>query len=485
MTLFLSSLTVQFFTAILPTIGLIIARPVQEGKIVCKLPRVSRRDRVFFHRRLLAVLLALVLAVPSLLAGFPGGQAARADNTPSITIASPANPSGPVQTGIRLTGANWTANDTVQVFYNAPGNTTNLPCGDPNNPQALAQSQSIPGGTKTVQGDGTWTLDFQWPSTSGVGSFYLCAFDTTMTTGVAISGQPFKVLSTALPAINLDNTSPNVGDKITVSGAGFLPGNFPVDLTLAPQGSQTQGVLLGTATADGNGNFTQPVTLPLTPSGNLSVVASTRAAVKGAPAPLVASQDVTVGATASTPTPGPTPTPTPDPTATTAPTTATGAGGASSSSGSGLILGLLVALLALVLVAIAGVLIWYFSGTRPPAGAGAPGTPPVPARARAPVAPRRAQSGRPPPAQWSDDEWEAQQAPWEEDEQGGWGSGTSEWDQGVNPWPTPDGQNQPDPGFPPRGPTGRRNTGSQRPSPPRAPNRDDWAGRSRPGQDDW
>ncbi len=469
--------------AILHAIGLITARPVQEGKIVCKRPRVSYRDGVLFHRRLLAVVLAVLLAVPSLLAVSPQGQVARAD-APSITIASPANPSGPIQTGIRLTGANWTANDTVQVYYNAQ--TNNMPCGDPNNVQALYQAHPIGGSGISIHSDGTWTLDFQWPATSGVGTFYLCAFDVATPTQVAISGQPFQVLSTTLPGISVDNTFPNAGDKITVNGTGFLPGNFPVDLTLAPQGSQTQGVLLGTVTVGGNGNFTQPVTLPLTPSGNLSVVASSRPAVKGAPAPLVASQDVTVGATPSTPTPGPTATPTPDPTATATPATTTGTGGNGSSSGSGSILGLLVVLLALVLVAIAGVLIWYYSGTRPPGGARSPGAPPAPAPARAPAAPRREQSARPPPAQWSDDDWEAQQAPWEEDEQGAWGSGPSEWDQGVNPWPVQEDWEQSNPGYPPpKGPTGRRNTGSQRPTPPRAPNRDDRPGHSRPGQDDW
>jgi hypothetical protein len=409
----------------------------------------------------------------------PGGQVAHAAPNPGIAIVSPSSASGPVQTGIRIVGSGWNPGDNVQVFYNAPAN--NSPCGDPNNSQGLAQSNAIPGvPTQTAGADGSWTVDFQWPSNTGIGQFYICAFDVNAPTQVTPSTQPFHVLSTTLPAITVDNAFPNVGDHITVSGTGFLPGNQPIDLTLAQPGQQT-GVKLATVTAGNDGSFSQKVTLPMSPSGQLNVVATSRASVSGALPPLSAAQQITVGATPSTPTPGPTNTPTPDPTATTTTTTTTGASSPASSK-SGLILTVLVVLLALVILAIFGVLIWYVAGTRPPAGVGAPGAPPPPTRARAPVAPRRGQGGWQEQAEWqSDDEWESQQGPWEEDEEGGWSDLPTRWNEEANPWP------QSGPGAPPTwsGPAGPGSSGPQRPTPPRGPNRDDWQGRARPGQDDW
>ncbi len=352
-----------------------------------------------------------------------------------------------------------------------------MPCGDPNNAQATAQQNPLPGvALQVADATGGWTIEFQWPNTA-IGQFYICAFDTTTPTAVTPSSQPFQVLSTTPPSISISNNSPNIGDTITVQGQGFLPGNQPVDIYLAPIGQQT-GTKLATVTVGNDGSFSQDVTLPSSPSGQLTVTALARPAVNGAIPPMSAQVPINVGATASTPTPTPPGTATPAPAQTSPGTT-------SNSSGSGLILVLLVVLLVLVILAIFGVLIWYVTGTRPPAGVGAPMTSPPPSRSRAPVAPRRSQASWPNQQGWqSDDEWEGLAGPWEEDEQGGWSDLPTQWSDEGNAWPQNPSQGGPPPWS---GPTGRGNSGGQRPLPPRgsAPNRDDWQGRARQGQDDW
>jgi hypothetical protein len=447
-----------------------------------------REEKVAFMRshascieRLLARSLPLALALGMLCAAFsaalaPRWQVAHAAN-PSLSIVSPVSARGPQQTGVRVVGMGWNPSSSVQLFYSAP--TNNQPCGDPNNSQALAQASPLPGvSVQVADPSGAWTIEFQWPNT-GIGQFYICAFDVTTPTVVTPSNQPFQVLSTTPPSIKVDKPFPNVGDQITVDGTGFLPGNQPVDLYLAQLGQQT-GAKLATVIVEGDGSFTQQVTLPASPSGQLRITALSRPSVTNAITPMSAETPVTVGATASTPTPTPGGTVTPAATQTTTPST-TGDNGASSN----LILVALVVALAMVILAIFGVLIWYVSGTRPPAGLGAPPPGPPPGRSRAPVAPRRSQSGWQGQQGWQgEDEWDGQQGPWEEDDQGGWSDLPAQWPDERNPWPQDQG-----PGGPPpwSGPTGRGNSGAQRPTPPRGsnPNRDDWQGRARQGQNDW
>ncbi|HEY7349588.1 MAG TPA: hypothetical protein VH599_14835 [Ktedonobacterales bacterium] len=431
-------------------------------------------ERLLVRSLPLALALGLLGAALSGLAPTSRGPVARADN-PSIRIVSPASASGPVQTGIEIVGAGWTAGDMVQVFYNKFAD--NQPCGDPNNAQALADAHPLPGVSIQIPNPDTWKVDFQWPSDTGIGQFYICAFDKNTPTQVTPSNQPFNVLSTSLPSLSVDNSFPHVGEQITVNGQGFLPGNQTVDLLLAQPGQQT-GTKLTTARVGNDGSFSQKITLPQSQSGQLDVVAVSRSSVGGAIPPLIASQAITVDPTPLTPTPGPTSTPTPDPTAST-PTGSTTGTSPTTSSKSGLLLTALVLLLALVILAIFGVLIWYVLGTRPPAGAGSAVPPPSAPRSRGMGPPRRGQSGgwRSEPGRQSDDEWESLQGPWEEDEQGGWSDLPTQWSNEANPWPQ-DQRGQ-------SGPADYGNSGAQRPAPPRGPTRDDWQGRARPGQDDW
>ena len=401
-------------------------------------------------------LLAFMLACSgSLVVSLQPGVARAA--SPTITILSPTSASGPVETHMQLSGAGWKSGANVQLYYSQPAN--NQPCGDPNTAQSQASAHPFGNGLINVQSNGSWTVQAtQWPDNTGTGQFYICGFDVTSPTQVVASNKQFNVLSNTPPSLDAPQPAfPNIGDQVQISGHGFLPGNQPVDLWLTQTpNNPTQGASLGTVTSDGTGSFTQQVTLPTNLSGNLNIVAQSRTSVNGAPAPLVASVDVTVGATASTPTATPTGSATPDPTATvraTATPASAGTGGSSGSSAGKTILAFLLVLLTLVILAIFGVLIWYFLGIRPPAGA-APPLPSSASRTRPPASsPQRGPARRQSQAGWQDDDWEDQQGPWEEDDQGGWG----------------------DAGYAP----GQRGPGSG------AHSREDWRNRSRQGPDGW
>ena len=374
-------------------------------------------------RLLAGVLLACVLALSGSLAVSLQPNIARAAS-PSISIVSPTSASGPAETHMQVSGAGWNPGANVQLYYSQPANPQQ-PCGDPNTSQS--QASAHPFGNNTVQAqNGSWLIQaIQWPDNTGTGQFYICGFDVTTPTQVVASSKQFNVLSTTPPALDAPQPAfPNVGDQVQISGHGFLPGNQAVDLWLTQTpNNPTQGVSLGTATPDGTGSFTQKVTLPTNLSGNLTIVAQSHPSTNGAPAPLVASVDVTIGATASTPTATPTGSATPDPTAAvpaTATAVSTGTGGSSGSSAGKTILAFLLVLLTLVILAIFGVLIWYFAGIRPPPG-GVPAGPSPAGRTRPTGAPPQREPARQQSQPgWQDDDWEEQQGPWEEDDQGGW-----------------------------------------------------------------
>lgn len=78
--------------------------------------------------------------------------------------------------------------------------------------------------------------------------------------------------ASALPTLTLSQTSGPPGGAITVSGTGFQP-NKSVTLKWACSGNDCGGQTLGTATADGTGQFSDaPVTIPTTvPAGAYAI----------------------------------------------------------------------------------------------------------------------------------------------------------------------------------------------------------------------
>jgi hypothetical protein len=437
---------------------------------------------------LAAVLVALLLGLALALPGAPvlaQGTSARIPATPTSDVTSPSSASGPIQTGVQVRGQGWNAGETIKLFYNpSTSQPPNPPdCGDPNNAQALSQSQGLPTGNLTADQNGNWVANFQWPGTS-TGAFAICAFDPTAPAPppVIAASRAFKVLSSAVPTIATPQPAFfTAGDQVNVNVNNFLPGNQPVDIKITDSlANQAQATLLAMVTVDNNGNASQQVTLPTTLSGNLQIFAAShpaQGAAAGVLPPLFASQALVVGA--ASPTPGPTATPTPSPTvpptATAVPVSTTGTGSTPKPSSASTILTLLVALLGLVILAIFGVLIWYLVGIRTPTGRTVPPAAPPPSRPRAPAAPRGGTRGRYAPQE--EDEWEDQQGPWEEDTQGGWsgsswGENSTQRDQrGGSPPPRRGGASGGNRMPPQRGTRSGPPDGRQRRP---APDQDDW-----------
>jgi len=101
---------------------------------------------------------------------------------------------------------------------------------------------------------------FRWPASTGSGkTFEVCA-------AVHGSNNPFfvgtyQVLSPTPPQISIAPTVPGAGKQATVSGASFLPAGTSVRLVW-PAANGLPAVLLGVATSDAGGAFSQIIAVP-------------------------------------------------------------------------------------------------------------------------------------------------------------------------------------------------------------------------------
>lgn len=101
---------------------------------------------------------------------------------------------------------------------------------------------------------------FRWPASTGAGkTFEVCA-------AVHGSNNPFfvgtyQVLSPTPPQITLAPIVPGAGKQATVSGASFLPAGTAVRLVW-PAANGLPAVLLGVATSDASGAFSQLIAVP-------------------------------------------------------------------------------------------------------------------------------------------------------------------------------------------------------------------------------
>ena len=76
------------------------------------------------------------------------------------------------------------------------------------------------------------------------------------------------------PTLTLSATSGNPGTAVTVTGAGF-PANTTINFAVGPQ--NTSAVVNGSTTSDGNGNFSQAITIPVSAQpGSWSITATAR-----------------------------------------------------------------------------------------------------------------------------------------------------------------------------------------------------------------
>lgn len=220
-------------------------------------PKRAQQRKLYIQLFLVSVCTSLALVI------FPATVAAA--TPPSFSIINPkynGSASGPVKTDVTISAAGgWKAKTNITLSVTSFG--------------ASCTSNTIPAtpdATITVNDDGSFTGAFLWPiGVNQPGTYAVCASDNTNTNA---SSNAFTVLSSsngspsAAPLLSIQTTAANTGDKITVTGANWLPPSTQVQLYLQDaNSSQDKGELLVTTVpttiSDGNGNFQAEVTLPL------------------------------------------------------------------------------------------------------------------------------------------------------------------------------------------------------------------------------
>jgi hypothetical protein len=310
--------------------------------------RASKRTAAGFGRA--AALIAIVLLNLTALMGTLGASPASAADGVSLHIAVPAPAggvaSGPVGANVSVSGVG-VAHHTYQLGYA----TKEAGCGGANAFQPLSTS------TVTPQKDGTFSANFEWPSSAGTrnASYYVCAQDQGALANPLVapiqSAETFKVLATSAPSIAVDAApSPNAtpiptttdgsyyaNSRIEITGTNFLPRSATLQAyvttsaSFSPADAQNYKPLAqdsGSASfnADSNGSFVKIVTLPLFPQGAVYLHVVSTDFTSSFPPALDADQQITLGRALPTATPS-SPTPSPSVAATASTTAGTGPGG--------------------------------------------------------------------------------------------------------------------------------------------------------------
>jgi hypothetical protein len=112
----------------------------------------------------------------------------------------------------------------------------------------------------TVQKDGSFSGWLRWPSSTGTGTFAVCA-SIPGSDNPIISNDTYHVLSANAPQASVTPAIPDAGQQATVTGANFYPAGTNVNLIWQPTNGGAS-VSLGTATSDNNGAFSQTFTVP-------------------------------------------------------------------------------------------------------------------------------------------------------------------------------------------------------------------------------
>src|SRR5260221_8924365 len=238
----------------------------------------------------LAALLALVLVPAVALAGGGGGGGP----TPGIAL-SPS--SGRVGTHVSASGNNFHAGDDISIGYST-GN-----CG--------SGVVTISGGRGQARGEGKVPIFFTCPADTPAGKYTVCVIDNPSHKTYPASSQ-FEVLSPNPPTITV-NGPVTAGDKVTVTGANFLPGGGTVDISYGPSGSNGCATSAGSATVGADGSFSASFNAPFTSSDETITVTAVEPQSSCGQSPVLeAHAHLSVKAQA-TPTPIITSTPNPSP----------------------------------------------------------------------------------------------------------------------------------------------------------------------------
>lgn len=140
--------------------------------------------------------------------------------------------SGPVGVSVNITGQGYDPNELVNILWNysGPGTGTTVATVNAGSSGTIRANFTVP-----TASPGSYTV-------AAVGSTSHSIFQNTFTVGNGLASSPAT-------------TPPSTG--VTVTGTGFQANEL-----VQIHWDSTSGVLLATATADGNGNISQGVTIP-------------------------------------------------------------------------------------------------------------------------------------------------------------------------------------------------------------------------------
>ena len=288
-------------------------------------------------------------------------------------------PEGPVGEHVAISGEGFTAFAGQNLlFWLAPGDVNNPSggqtalqyCQSYYNNSAAVSLQSV---TTVPASDGTFSVNYDWPSGASSGQWSICAYLANGTPTGNIDDGPFKVLSANPPAVAESATSVAAGGSVKITGTNWLPAQSSIFVYIGPCadcGGTPIASDMATSAADGTFSLTLNIP-PGTTLGNYIVSAHNASGVLD-----VVNNGPHIVVTPPQPTPTAQPTATPKPTATTV-----GAGGGlgSSSTGtgggnSGLLIGLAIVVI-LLLAALAGLVTWLVTHRGASGGPVAPGSP--------------------------------------------------------------------------------------------------------------
>lgn len=241
---------------------------------------------------------------------------------PALTISAPNPASGPAGSTLVVSGSHWVPSTIVQLSIGTSANS-------------CASTTALPGATGTVDGTGTVTITFTWPTTLVAGTYPICGDGPGAPSGGVISSNSFDELTQATPSIAIPSSVAS-GGSVNVTGTSWDPVNSTVELLIGVQGSNPCASSVATLTSQSDGTISGAFLAPTVSSTTTYVITAVSPAgtCSGAPAPtmhVTQTFSITAGSGGSTPTPTgstPTPTATATPTATpgTTPTATPGVG---------------------------------------------------------------------------------------------------------------------------------------------------------------
>ncbi|GHO43453.1 hypothetical protein [Ktedonospora formicarum] len=174
---------------------------------------------------------------------------------PQVKISQP-NVSGPILIGhpgtkVTLKGSGFKPNGTAKLYATPVGDPAKCKAG-----QVTADMKPFVPDSTTIQGDGSFTLDTNWPDAANNASipYFVCVLTQDEQ---ALSQNNFTVAQKV--AIQVTPSSATPGDKITVRGTGWLPVQ---NLTVSIVSGGTPITSQATQSSGTDGTFSVTLAIP-------------------------------------------------------------------------------------------------------------------------------------------------------------------------------------------------------------------------------